>query len=341
MRVGINPEKKNKDIKIDAYHRVIIPVYIPNFEGYFSDLLEVFKLCLESLLKTIHNKTRITIFNNNCHPAVKEYIDLKYAESHLIDQVFHSKENLGKVNAILASSKGNLEPLITITDADVLFKKDWQKAVESTFKGFPKAGIVSPVPSPLAYNNLTANNWIFAFLKGKLFFEDVIDKLALERFDASLGNDKRMYKGVHLEKFLILKNKINNAEAVMGCGHFVATLRREVFDKGTNQPAFIKVSNGVETKFIDFPNEDLGFLRLATKENYAYHMGNTTEEWMYKEFDMLPDTIDKTPVEFESLFYFNKNSFLNIYLGRILSKLISRKKIRKIYFKKLGMISNY
>ena len=171
MRIGSNPEIKNKDIKINAYHRVIIPVYIPNFEGYFSDLLEVFKLCLESLLKTVHNETRITIFNNNSHQLVKEYIDSKYSESNIIDQVFHSKENLGKVNAILASSQGNLEPLITITDADVLFKKGWQKAVEEVYIGFPEAGMVSPVPSPLAYNNLTANNWTYALLKGKLFFE--------------------------------------------------------------------------------------------------------------------------------------------------------------------------
>lgn len=341
MRIGSNPEIKNKDIKIDTYHRIIIPVYIPNFEGYFSGLLEVFELCLDSLLKTVHSKTRITIFNNNSHPKVKEYIDLKYSESNIIDQVFHSKENLGKVNAILAGSQGNLEPLITITDADVLFKQGWQNAVENVFHNFPEAGTVSPVPSPLAYNNYTANNWIYALLKGKLFFENVKDKLALERFDNSLGNPTKMYKGIHLEKFLVLRNKKNKAEAIMGCGHFVATLRRDVFDKGSDEPAFIKVSNGIETKFIDVPNESLGFLRLATKDNYAFHMGNKTEEWMYDEFKLLKDIDKAIPNEIEKISYYKTMNSFNFFVGKIISRLISRKPLKKILFKKLGMKNEY
>ena len=105
--------------------------------------------------------------------------------------------------------------------------------------------MVSPVPSSLAYNYFTANNWAYGLFKGKIFFKDVIDTLALVRFDESLGNNQKMYKPIHLEKYLVLKNKANNCEAVMGCGHFVATMRREVFDKGTNEPAFIKIKNGV------------------------------------------------------------------------------------------------
>jgi len=77
MRIGINPAKENKELKIENYHRVVVPVYIPNFEGYFAELFEVFKLCLESLLLTVHQKTRITIYNNNCCEEVKNYIDQK------------------------------------------------------------------------------------------------------------------------------------------------------------------------------------------------------------------------------------------------------------------------
>ena len=341
MRVGSNPEVKNKDIVINAYHRIIIPVYIPNFEGYFSELLEVFKLCLESLLKTVHSKTRITIFNNNCHPLVKEYIDSKYAETNLIDQVFHSKENLGKVNAILASSQGNLEPLITITDADVLFKNGWQNATETIFNEFEEAGMVSPVPSPLAYNNLTANNWFYAFFKGKLFFKDVKDVLALKRFDDSLGNKTKMYKNMHLEKFLVIKNRKRNSEAVMGCGHFVATIRREVFDKGSNEPAFIKVSNGVETKFIDLPNQTLGFLRLATTENFAYHMGNCTEKWMYDEFNNLHKNDLDAFKTIDKINSFKTNNSFQIFIGKVCSRLISKKPIKRFLFKRLGMNSDY
>jgi hypothetical protein len=290
-------------------------------------------------LLTIHSKTRITIYNNNCHPDVKNYIDKKYSESNFIDQVFHSKENLGKINAILAASKGNLEPLITITDADVLFKNGWQEAVEKVILGFPEAGIVSPVPASRAYKTNTSNNWGYSIFKAKLSFQNVLDKQALINFDRSLGNDKKLYDQIHLEKHLIIESKKTKTQAVMGCGHFVATVRREVFDKGTSEPAFIKIQNGVESKFIDIPNEEMGFLRLATKDNYAYHLGNTKEEWMFEEFKKLKLS---QPVVSIDGYDFNRVkgvSMLCRFNGRIIVKLLSKKKIKKCYFNYLGLNS--
>lgn len=337
MRIGNNPEKTSKNLEVENYHRIIIPVYIPNFEGYFKEAFEVFKLCLESLLQTVHPKTRITIYNNNSHELVKNYIDEKYHESVIIDQVFHSKENLGKINAILAASKGNLEPIITITDADVLFKHNWQKAVEEVFIGFPHAGMVSPVPSSIAFNTYTANNWIYSIFKGKLYFDKVIDPIGLQRFDESLGNATKFYKKIHLEKYLVLKNKANNSEAVMGCGHFVATLRRDVFDLGSSEPAFIKIQKGVEGKFIDIPNEKLGFLRLATKDNYAYHMGNSLEDWMNDEFQNLKSEKANEASNFEKL---DNTKFFKPFamkVGRIISEILRKKKIKLFFLQHKGL----
>jgi len=337
MRIGTNPEKNSNNLIVENYHRIIVPVYIPHFEGYFKEAFEVFQLCIESLLLTIHEKSRITIYNNNCHEKVKKYIDEKYSSSEFIDQVFHSKENLGKINAILAASKGNLEPLITITDADVLFKHNWQKAVEAVFCGFPEAGMVSPVPSSIAYNSYTANNWFFSLFKGKVFFANVVDPIGLQRFDDSLGNAKKFYKKIHLEKYLVLKNKTNNFEAVMGCGHFVATLKREVFDKGTAEPAYVKIQNGVESKFIDVPNENLGFLRLATKNNYAYHMGNSVEVWMNEECDALKLERANVSMDYYGLVKSKQINAIYVKIGKIIGKVLTRKKIKLFFIKSKGL----
>lgn len=340
MRVGSNPEKFNNEIINKAYHRVVIPVYIPNFEGYFKDAFEIFKLNIESLLLTVHEKTRITIYNNNCVTEVKNYIDTLYASHEVIDQVVHSKENLGKINAILASVKGNLEPLITITDSDVFFKHNWQQAVEEVFLHFPKAGMVSPVPGSKAYSNFTANNWLFGLFRKKgIYFDQVKDPEAMKLFDKSLGNPSPMYKPVHLEKYLVLNNRGN--KAVMGCGHFVATLKREVFDEGSNSPAFIKIQNGVENKFIDIPNEKLGYLRLATLNNYAYHLGNVSEKWMHEEFE-------KIRIHKKNNYYLSKIdpiyakpfSPLAVFLGKALKKVLLHKFIKATFFSKKGLKTN-
>jgi hypothetical protein len=336
MRIGSNPIKDDYKIVINNYHRIVMPVYIPHFEGYFENAFEVFKLCLESLLMTIHDKSRITIYNNNCHENVKKYIDEKYKESIFIDQVFHSKENLGKVNAILASVKGNLEPLITITDADVLFKNGWQEAVEETFIQFPHAGTVSPVPTSKVFKTFTGNNWYYGFVKGSLRFENVQDPDAMHKFDISLGNKELMFKPIHLKKYLVLTSKKTNVKAVMGCGHFVATLKRDVFDKGSNTPALIKIVGGVESVFIDAPNEKLGMLRLATPKNYAFHMGNTVQQWMIDEFQIL--TYKKSNSKYESI-QFSSLTIPRIgnYFGCFFQKLLNNKKFRIFFLSKIGL----
>lgn len=336
MRIGNNPEKKNNTLDLYAYHRVIVPVYIPNFEGYFKDSFDIFKFNIESLLATVHDKTRITIYNNNCIDEVKNYIDELYKKHAQIDQVFHSKENLGKINAILASIKGNLEPIVTITDSDVLFKHDWQKEVEQVFIDFPNAGMVSPVPGSRAIKNYTANNWYSGILGNiSLRFETVRDPGAMKRFDDSLGNHASLYKQIHLEKYLVLNSK--GKKAVMGCGHFVATLRREVFDKGSNSPAFIKIVGGVESKFIDNPNERLGFLRLATLENYAFHLGNVKEDWMLKEFNALKSRSPNSFTENPLLFHFKSLSAWKVWIGKLIRKIFLSTYIRNKYFKIIGL----
>jgi hypothetical protein len=318
MRIGSNPEKTSKPIVLDNYHRIVIPVYIPNFDGYFKDAFDIFKLCLESLLLTVHSKSRITIYNNNCHIDVKHYIEQRYNESNLIDQVFHSKENVGKINAILAAVKGNLEPFITITDADVLFINNWQVACESIFDGFPEAGMVSPVANPKLFNAYNANNWYYALIKGKLYFEKNNNPEGVLRFFKSLGNENSNLNSVQLENFLILENNKKSCKAVMGCGHFVAVMRREIFDKGVTKPALFKIGLGIENKFIDKPNEDLGYLRLATLDNLAFHMGNTIEAWMYEKFNSLIPDISEPVVNDIPNYLPRGKSLLGVLISRAL-----------------------
>jgi hypothetical protein len=285
MRIGSNPVKFDNEVKAEAYHRVIVPVYIPHHTGYFEHQFEIYKMCMESLLNTIHDKTRITIYNNGCAPDVSAYITELQKSNPYIDQVFYSTVNMGKINAILASVKGNIEPLVSITDADVLFKHGWQQATEILLREFPEAAMVAPVPTSKGLRYHTTNNWVYA-LFNKVSFDPVADPLALKRFDDSLGPDINFYNEDHLSRYVTMTNK-NGTKAVLGCGHFVVTMRRAVYDKGSQSPAFIKIQGGVESKFIDIPNEQLGYMRLSTVDNYAYHMGNTPERWMHEELEKI------------------------------------------------------
>lgn len=338
MRIGENPEKANNVLSSEAYHRIIIPVYIPNEEGYFKDALKIFKLCLESLLNTIHDKSRITIYNNGCCEAATDYINAQYQNQELIDQVINSKINVGKINAILAGAKGNIEPLLTIADADVLFKQEWQKSVEKLHYDFPEAGMVCPMPSSKGLFSFCGNNWYYGLFKGTLKFNDVEDARGMIMFDKSLGNNKSLLKEIHLKRYLTISNKSKSSYAVMGGGHFVATMKRIVLDEGNNKPANIKIVGGVETKYIDQPNEDLGLLRIATTKCFVYHMGNVFENWMMDEFNNTQDKINKLEDYNVNDFYPIRNRFFARKLGLIVQSFLKNNKTIKLFFlNKLGL----
>jgi len=117
-----------------------------------------------------------------------------------------------------------------------------KKLLEKKFVSFPEAGMVSPVPLSNKFRNYVSNNWYYGFTKGKIHFQNVIDPDAIAKFNKSLGSGLPPLNEIYLEKYLVLENKTD--KAVMGCGHFVATLRREVFDKGSNETRFYQNTIG-------------------------------------------------------------------------------------------------
>ncbi|MFD2528369.1 glycosyltransferase family A protein [Polaribacter marinaquae] len=338
MRIGNNPAKENSNLKIESYHRVVIPVYIPNLtEDYFKDGLKILVLCLESLLLTIHSKTRVTLINNNCCSEVVDYLQKIYQSNDLVDQLLHSKINLGKINAIYAAVKSNLEPLISISDADVMFLPNWQKEVEKIINVFPEAGMVSPVPTSLGYRSKYMFNTIYyALTKGKLKFSDVEDSDALVNFQKSIGREK-MYNKQHLSKYLTISKDETNA--VIGCGHFVATFRAEVFKKSPNEVCKLKIVGGSESDYFDIPNDKANLLRLATTSNYAYHLGNTIEQWMIEKLDRIKESnFTNSPLKsLSDVKYVKKHGY---FIGKMLHKVLFNK-AKKVYFSYKGMKADY
>ena len=337
MRIGVNPEKGNNQLLLESYHRVVIPVYIPNLEeDYFKDGLIIFKLCIESLLQTIHNKTRISLIDNGCCKVVQDYLKELYDSHNEVDQLLNSKINLGKVNAIYSAVKSNLEPLITISDADVMFLPGWQTGVEGILRDFPESGMVSPVPSSLGYRSGFLNSTMYyGLFKGKIQFEDVLDPDGLHKFQESIG--RKMYDDIHLEKYLTLSNSKNSA--VIGCGHFVATLRAEIFESAPWEVCQHKIVGGSESTYFDIPNDEAGYLRLATKENYAYHLGNVFEPWMKDKMETILNHTHKNVV-LDKLPKGKPISSTQYKIGKFLRILIF-KKFKKFYFQQKGIKTPY
>jgi hypothetical protein len=278
MRIGSNPNNhKLIDLEIKS-HRVIVPVYIPNAEGYFADAFNVFKVCISSLIQTINDDTLISIISNACSDEVNQYI-FQLLNERKIDRAVFNKNNVGKMNAIITESRSSFEEFITYSDADVFFDQGWLKQTFSMFKNVNKAGFVSMNPTPNHYSHadstLLSNLYTVLFNKKKT--NSVCSYQDLEHFHKSVGRDKKatdiMYKG-HCYA-------ISNQNYIIGAGHFCCTIRKTPILKFVpKEQSKVGVSGGSESIYLDLPFDKTGLWRLSSPKAYVWHMGNILEkEW--------------------------------------------------------------
>lgn len=274
MRKGLNPEK-DKPVEIMHTHQVVIPVYIPHTNGFFKDALQILKCCLDSLFKTAHAKTYITIVNNGSCDVVVNYLNQLYKDTQ-IQEIVHTT-NIGKINAIIKGIKGHEFPLITIADADVLFLNNWQSETVNTFNAFPKAGVVGVVPQFKMYTNLCSPILFDKFWSKQLHFSPVKNPEAIQQFYKSIEWDDN-YNKDYLKTHLVVRSP-SNINAVVGSGHFIATYKKSALQHLPNETSKTKMGSELSS-FLDCPVVKVGGWRLTTEDNYAYHMGNVYEPWM-------------------------------------------------------------
>ena len=333
MRIGYNPLRNEVHQPSDCIHQVIVPVYIPNDEGYFKDGLKILDLCLQSLFKTAHSKTFITIVNNGSSPEVAAYLD-GLLRKRQIDELIHTI-NCGKLNAILKGLSGNSFPLITIADSDVLFLNNWQQETYRIFHAFPKAGAVCPTPSSKSYKTYTYNIWFELFFSKSLSFTKVKNPDALQAFADSIGNPD-FYNQSHKEWYLTVTNERKQTTAVVGAGHFLVTYKNEVFEKLPVKYSNFKLGGDSEKKILDLPVVKNGLWRLSTQDNYAFHMGNTYEDWMADALEKI--TQETYNPEFRPNYKKIKMSKLGFLIQyQLFAKLMARKKVVQQFLIRKGL----
>jgi len=324
MRIGFNPHKDKPQGESGYTHQIIIPVYIPNQEGYFKDSFKILQLCLESLFCTIHDKTFVTIVNNGSGEFVKDYLDELLRENK-IQELIHT-QNIGKLNAILKGLAGNNIELVTIADADVLFLPHWQTETIKIFAVVPKVGVVGIVPQFKTYEANCGNLIFDNFFNKNLKFIPVKNPKALVRFYDSIGWD-RNYNQDYLKYNLGLE--INeDLKILVGSGHFVATYKKDIFQEISTYLGY-KLGGNSEG-YLDIAPLKKGYWRVTTYDNFAYHMGNTIEDWMKIEYQQ-ENNVESVNCNFNKK---EKVGFINNFIkNRVFIKFISIKWTSKLFSK--------
>lgn len=274
----MNPQKQDKPLDLDCHHRIIVVVYVPESDSaFYKHSFEVFKASLTSIKTSINEKAKITIVNNGSNTEVTSYLNECYALK-VIDTLINHSTNIGKIDALIGAARGAREPLLTLADSDILFKKGWQEAVEEVFLNFKDVGSVSPISVRASELYCTSATLKRIWLKRLKFRYEAIPE-NFDDYNKYMDSINWDHETDTQLKWPVVE--ANAVKALVGSGHQVLTINRQVlFETVPFEPSLILVGNHSEYKYVDEPIDKSGRLRLSTYHNYAYHMGNTVEDWM-------------------------------------------------------------
>jgi len=270
VRVGENPAKSETSERSQALIRFVVPIYIPEESGYFADAVPILERCLDSVARTAGPETRVTLVANACAPSVVERLVARQ-QAGLVDQVVISAENLGKVDGFLAGVRGSWEPMVVVSDSDVLWRPGWPAALAAVLRTFPACGLVSASPGPHLVRYATSTLILDAVGRRLLRREAVVDPVELQRFEESVGTPG-LFDGQRDRQWLLERAGV---QALVGGGHFAFAARRAALATVTTGQVL-----GWERDSLDLPLDRAGWWRMATPHAYALHLGNRLEPWM-------------------------------------------------------------
>ena len=293
MRTGKNVSKEKLIESDSCMHRVIIPLYVPHEEDYYKESYEIFILSIKSLKMTSYSDIKISVISNGSCDEVNTRL-LKLYHTGIINELIIERDCIGKLNSILKVIRTCDEPFVTISDADILFDNDWENEVMNVFKEFPKAGAVSPMPVFRTQNHYTSNILFDYLFSNRLQFTEVKNPEALTLFAKSIGWSRL---DEHWKDVIMTVRSKSNLTAVVGCNHSVVTYNKSIFNNIPDGNSSFQLGGDSEGEYLDRPVLFSDGYRLATENNFAYHMGNLKETWMDDLFNNLK-TVTKKSLQF-------------------------------------------
>jgi glycosyltransferase involved in cell wall biosynthesis len=271
MRVGQNPAKYVKDVARPARVTAAILNYIPFLSGFYSETLDVLKVCMKSLRENTKVPFDLMVFDNGSCPEVKEFLMNEQAEGN-IQYLLLSEKNLGKGgawNMILSGCPGEI---IAYTDSDALFHQGWLEKSLELLETFPNVGMVTARPFRTKEEYITSTlAWGEKAAGARVEKGDFIPFEVFREFDLSLGQTEEEIRQ-HYETSTDYRLTYKGLSAIAGASHWQFVAKKEVLVKFL--PFDMDRPMG-QVKQLDQRMNEAGYLRLMPTEPLAMNMSNT------------------------------------------------------------------
>jgi glycosyltransferase involved in cell wall biosynthesis len=271
MRIGQNPAKFTNTVARPERITVAVLNFIPFLSGYYTEMLDVLKVCLNSIRETADLPFDLLVFDNgSCEEALQYLADEKQAGR--IQHLMLSEKNLGKGggwNVMLAGAPGEI---IAYADNDVLFHPGWLSRSIQILETFPNVGMVTSRPfrtDTELYSNTLA--WAEhdpgvrvergAFIPWESFLE----------FDLSLGKPEAEIRSRY-ESTQDVRLHYRGVTALAGASHWQFVAYKNVLAQFL--PFDMDRPMG-QVKQLDRRMNEAGKLRLMTSEPHVMNISNS------------------------------------------------------------------
>lgn len=276
MRIGHNPAKYGTPAHPPKPLGVALLSYIPSREGYFAESLDILRYQILSLHATTQEFDLFVFDNGSCSEVQQQLLEWK--NKGLIDFLFLSSKNLGKINALnwILSSMPN--EWICYADGDVLFRPNWWEKSLEILTTFPDAGAVTAYPC--FYDALQGKSQAVEKARSHpdyTFSQSLPDEQDVREYAYSINLPQHRLEEILQTPVTIIERRDSPVRAIVGASHMQFVIHKEIARKLTSIPSRYALSTEEDVRF-NCQIDALGLLQLSTLKPYLLHMGNHLDE---------------------------------------------------------------
>jgi len=271
MRVGQNPAKYVKEVAKPERITVAVLNYIPFISGFYKNMLDVLRTCLNSIHETADLPFDLLVFDNgSCQEARRFLLDAY--ERGAIQYLLLSGKNLGKGgawNSILSGAPGEI---LVYTDNDCLFYQGWMSRSLQILETYPNVGMVTARPFRTNAEFYSATvKWAEGSSDVRMERGDFIPWDVFFEFDRSLGQTEEEIRA-HYESSEDVRLVYQGVPVIVGASHWQFMARKEVLQSFL--PFSMDRPMG-QVRQLDQRMNEAGYLRLMPPDPLAMNMSNT------------------------------------------------------------------
>jgi len=294
-RIGQNPLKWIKSDDEPRKITIVTAVHIPELSGFWKDALLVLEKSINSLYENTSKPFDFMVLDNGSCKDVRSYL-YDCFNCNKIQFLTFSRYNMRKIGAMNYLFSVAPGEIISFTDSDVYFKKGWLDATLDIMNTYPKAGMVSAIPTidkSIDYYNNT--------LKDVKESKEIIITSGNSLIPDNYIEAHRLSLGKTVENYMMnIKDRIdtkitkNGINAYVCAQDFQFTTRKDIIAKVlplvvTDQNIYF---DPIYSPVFESKLDKLGFWRLSTEQYLIHHMGNSLKN-LQKELALIRNRVEE------------------------------------------------